>query len=100
MIRQPTNPAGADSLVPARWLSLLRAVWLLLAALALTALFVAGIDLRYRELSSGVRRAVRRQRMKFAGCSFAVENCTSMSKVLVLPAANSSEVPPTRYSVA
>ena len=38
--------------------------------------------------------------MKFAGCSFAVENCTSMSKVLVLPAANSSEVPPTRYSVA
>ena len=51
MIRQPTNPAGADSLVRARWLSLLRAVWLLLAALALMALFVAGIDLRYRELS-------------------------------------------------
>nr|MBP8292624.1 hypothetical protein [Caldilineaceae bacterium] len=50
MMQQPTAPAGADSLVPPRWLQLLRGLWLL-AALALMALFVAGIGLRYRELS-------------------------------------------------
>jgi hypothetical protein len=50
MMRQPPVPAGADSLVPARWLLLLRGLWLL-SALALMALFVAGIGHRYRELS-------------------------------------------------
>jgi hypothetical protein len=50
MMRQPTVPAGADSLVPTRWLPLLRGLWLL-SALALMALFVAGIGFRYRELS-------------------------------------------------